>query len=99
MINIYDCLTEIYEIENYFYFTDKMKFFFDEQSFLWRFLIRRKLEERLREEEYKNYENKIEKEISDLEQIKDFSWPDEIYNRYREILNSKLEEILNKIEV
>ena len=54
MINIYDCLTEIYEIENYFYFKDKMKFFFDEQSFLWRILIGRKLEEGLREEEYKN---------------------------------------------
>ena len=25
--NIYDCLTETYEIENYFYFTDKMKNF------------------------------------------------------------------------
>ena len=65
--NIYDYLTETYEIDNYFYFTDKMKFFFDEQIFLWRFLIGRQLEERLREEEYKNYENKIEKEISDLE--------------------------------
>jgi hypothetical protein len=49
LINIYDCLTGIYEIENYFYFTDKMKFFFDEQSFLWRILIGRKLEEGLRE--------------------------------------------------
>ena len=77
----------------------KWNFSFDEQILLWRFLIGRQLEERLREEEYKNYENKIEKEISDLEQIKDFSWPDEIYNRYGEILNSQLEEILNKIEV
>ena len=53
--NFYDCLTETYQIENDVDFTDKMKFFFNEKSFLWRFIIGKELEKGLREEEYKNY--------------------------------------------
>ena len=64
--NFYDCLTETYQIENDFEFTEKMNFFFNEQSFLWRYIIGKEIEEKLREEEYKNYENQIEKEISDF---------------------------------
>ena len=71
--NFYDCLTETYQIENVLEFTEKMNFFFNEQSFLWRYIIGKEIEEKLREEEYKNYENQIEKEISDLEIIKEFS--------------------------
>ena len=52
----------------------------------------KEIEEKLREEEYKNYENQIEKEISDLEIIKDFSWPVKIYNKYLEILNEQLKK-------
>ena len=36
-----------------------MSFFCNEDSFLWKYI--EKLENRLREEEYKSYENKIEK--------------------------------------
>ena len=50
----------------------------------------KEIEEKLREEEYKNYENQIEKEISDLEIIKEFSM--EIYNKYLEILNEQLKK-------
>ena len=50
----------------------------------------KEIEEKLREEEYKNYENQIEKEISDLEKIKEFSM--EIYNKYLEILNEQLKK-------
>ena len=50
----------------------------------------KEIEEKLREEEYINYENQIEKEISDLEKIKEFSM--EIYNKYLEILNEQLKK-------
>ena len=50
----------------------------------------KEIEEKLREEEYKNYENQIEKEIDDLEKIKEFSM--EIYNKYLEILNEQLKK-------
>ena len=97
--NFYDRLTETYQIENDVDFTNKMNFFFNEQSFLWRYITGKELEEGLREEEYKNYENKIEKEISDLENLKEFSWPIESYNEYLQILNNQLEKIRDKIEV
>ena len=95
--NFYDCLTETYQIENDLEFTEKMNFFFNEQSFLWRYIFGKEIEEKLKEEEYKSYENQIEKEISDLEKIKEFSV--EIYNKYLEILNEQLEKIRDKIEV
>ena len=41
--NFYDCLTETYQIENDLEFTEKMNFFFNEQSYLWRYIIGKKL--------------------------------------------------------
>ena len=41
-----------------------------------------KIEKGLREEEYKSYENKIEKEILDLEIIKEFSCLEKKYIKY-----------------
>ena len=41
-----------------------------------------KREKGLRKEEYKSYENKIEKEILDLEIIKEFSCPEKKYIEY-----------------
>ncbi len=76
-----------------------MSFFCNEDSFLWKYIIGKKLEKGLREEEYKSYENKIEKEMSDLEKIKEFSWPEKNYIEYQQILSEQLEEIKNKINV
>ena len=58
----------------------------------------KEIEEKLREEEYKNYQSQIRKEISDLKIIKEFSWPEEFYNKCLQILNEQLEKIENKIE-
>ena len=96
--NFYDTLNEKYQIENDIKFTDKMNFFYNEESFLWRDLIGKKLEKGLRDEEYKSYETKIENELSNLEKLKEFSWPEENINKYQQILNVQLEEIKEKIE-
>ena len=76
-----------------------MKDFYDEESFLWRNLIGETLDKRLREDEYKSYETKIEKEISYLEEMKNFSWPENSYNEFQNILILQLEEIRDKIDV
>ena len=57
----------------------------------------KKLEKGLREEEYKSYENKIEKKILDLEIIKEFSCLKKNYIEYQQILSEQLEEIKNKL--
>ena len=75
-----------------------MNFFYNEESFLWRDLIGKKLEKGLRDEEYKSYETKIENELSNIEKLKEFSWPEENINKYQQILNVQLEEIKEKIE-
>jgi len=75
-----------------------MNFFYKEDSFLYRELIGKKIEEDLRDDQYASYANKIETEISNLEILKEFSWPEGSFNKYQEILNSKLEEVNDKIE-
>ena len=94
----YNKLDNILKIENYLQFTEKMNFFYKEDSFLYRDLIGRKLEKNLRDEQYSSYANRIEKEISNLEILKEFSWPEGKINQYQDILNTILEEINDKIE-
>ena len=78
--------------------TEKLNFFYNEESFLWRDLVGKKLEENLRDEEYKIYLNKIEEEISNLDLLKDFSWPEKNIYDYKLILEDQSEEIKNKIK-
>ena len=94
----YDNLDDNLKIDNYLQFPEKMNFFYNEDSFLYRDLIGKTLEENLRDDQYASYANKIEKELSNLEILKEFNWPEGSYIKYQEILNSKLEEINDKIE-
>ena len=83
-------LIDKYQIENDIEFTNKMSFLLEINNW-------EKIEKGLREEEYKSYENKIEKEILDLEIIKEFSCLEKNYIEYQQILSEQLEEIKNKL--
>jgi len=73
--------------------TEKLNIFYNEEIFLLRNFIGKRIEENLTDEEYKNYLNKIDEEISKLEILRDY-WPEEKINDYKEILY----EIRDKIE-
>jgi len=96
--NFYSKLNEKSDIENCLEFTEKLNFFYNEESFLWRDLIGKKLEENLRDEEYKSYLNKIEEEKSNLDILKDFCWPEKNIYDLKLILEEQSKEIYNKIE-
>ena len=97
-LNFYLKLNEKSDIENCLDFTERLNFFYNEDSFLWRNLIGKKLEQDLREEEYKNYLVKIENEKLKLDILRDFSWPEKSINDFKQILEIQLKEIYNKIE-
>jgi len=78
--------------------TEKLHLFYNEENFLCRDLIRIKLEENLKDEEYKNYLNKIEAEKSKLDILKDYCWPEKSINESKQILEEKSKEIYSKIE-
>ena len=94
----YDNLDDKLKIESYLLFTEKMNFFYNEDSFLYKDLIGKKLEQNLRDDQYSSYANKIENELSQLDTLKEFSWPEGSINKYQEILNTRLEEVNEKIE-
>ena len=95
--NFYDSLNEKYQIENNIKFTEQMNFFYNEESFLWRNLIGKQLEKGLKVEEYNNYKLKVEKELSNIEKLRDFYWPEENINDYKKILNEQLEKIETRL--
>ena len=95
---VYDILNDKTQIKDFIEFTDKTNFFYDEQSFLWKDLIGEKLRNDLKEQEYKNLIIKIEKELSNIEILKKFSWPEESITKYKEVLNVYLVQINEKIE-
>ena len=97
-LNFYTTLNDKADIDNCLDFTEKLNFFYKEDSFLWRDLIGRKLELNLREEEYKNYLSKIENEKSKLDILKDFSFPEKNINEFKQILDEQSNLIYNKIE-
>ena len=97
-LNFYSKLNDKSDIEKCLEFTEKLNFFYNEESFLWRDLEGKKLEENLRDEEYKNYLDKIEEEISNLDILKDFCWPEKNINDLKKILEEQSNEIYNKIE-
>ena len=78
-------------------FTDKLNFFYSEDSFLWYNLIGKKLGE-LKDDELRSYENKIDAELLNLEKLKEFSWPEEKFIIYQEILIAKKDEIKEKLQ-
>ena len=92
----YDTLNEKYQIQTLIDFTNKLNFFYSEESFLWRNLIGQKLG-KLNDEDYINYENIIEKELQNLEKLREFSWPNDKFIVYQEILNSQKDDINEKI--
>ena len=97
-LNFYSKLNDKSDIEKCLEFTEKLNFFYNEESFLWRDLIGKKLDENLRDEEYKNYLDKIEEEKSKLDILKDFSWPEKSIFDLKLILEEQSKEIYNKIE-
>ena len=95
--NFYDTLNEKYQIQTLLDFTEKLNFFYSEESFLWRNLIGVKLE-KTTDEAYRGYENAIEKELLNLENLKEFSWPDDKFISYQEILIAQKDEIKEKLQ-
>ena len=95
--NFYDTLNEKYQIQTLLDFTEKLNFFYSEESFLWRNLIGKKLE-KTTDEAYRGYENAIEKELLNLENLKEFSWPDDKFISYQEILIAQKDEIKEKLQ-
>ena len=89
--NFFNILNEKNQITKYVEFTNKMDFFYNENSFLFKNMIGKKLEKELSDEEYKMYEKKVEIELSNLEQLKNYSWPMKNYNEYQQILDTQLE--------
>ena len=97
--NYYDTLNRKYQIEDYIKFTEKMNFFYNEESFLYRDLIGRLLQTELRDEQFKNYETKIENEILNIEELREFSWPEESINEYLQILKSQQDKLKEMIKL
>ena len=95
---IYDKINDISQIDDYIEFTNKTSFFYNENSFLWKDLIGEKLKKNLREEEYKSLIKKVEEEISNLDKLKNFSWPEQNIEKFKNILNIYLDDLNEKIE-
>jgi len=96
--NFYSNLNDKSDIEKCLEFTEKLHFLYNEESFLWRDLIGKKLEKNLRDEDYKNYFNKIEEEKLNLDILKDYCWPEKSINDFKLLLEEQSKEIYNKME-
>ena len=96
--NFYDMINDLSQIEEFIEFTNSTNFFYNEESFLWKDLIGFKLGKETKEEDYKNLIKKIDDELNNVEKLKQFSWPDENIDAYKEILNKYLDDFNEKIE-
>ena len=96
--SFYDKINDLSQIEEFIEFTNSTNFFYNEESFLWKDLIGFKLGKETKEEDYKNLIKKIDDELNNVETLKQFSWPDENIDAYKEILNKYLDDFNEKIE-
>ena len=96
--NFYDKINDISQISDYIEFTNNTNFFYNENSFLWKNLIGEKFKKDLREEEYKSLIKKVEEELANLDKLKEFSWPEENIEKFKNILTNYLDDLNEKIE-
>ena len=83
----FDCLDDTSKIANYINFTQKLHFFFNEDSFLWKSLLEENIIKKdWRAEQFISELSKIRKEIDDLSILTNFNWPQEKINKYFQIL-------------
>ena len=83
----FNCLDNASKITNYINFTQKLQFFFKEDSFLWKSLLEETIINKdTRAEQFTQLLSKIRKEIDDLSILSNFNWPQEKINKYIQIL-------------
>ena len=91
-------INEILDIKKFLDFSNKMNFFYQEDSFLWMDLIEQKIPSNKPQDYYNKLLEKINKEISNLSILKNYKSLKKLYGEFYEKLDNKKDEINQKIK-